>query len=208
MFLLYEAFMTCAYCGSRVVQKLRPDEVAGIARGRNPRRDCDFCSGPSEWKLVDWKGTPPSASMLEGTSSFDEHGSEVTGDAPDRILVIDDDDLTVILLRKVLESENCVMDVATDGKLALQHLMDNRYSLVICDIHMPNMDGKRLFRFMDEQALGDRSMILFITGDTSAETRRFLESSGCHYMHKPIQVLQLAARVKDILDARRRSGEP
>ena len=107
----------------------------------------------------------------------------------------------------MLETENCVLEVANDGKEALQKLMDRRYALVICDIHMPNMDGKKLFRFIDEHALESKSMILFMTGDTSAETRKFLESTGCHYMHKPIQVLQFASRVREILDDNRASAQ-
>lgn len=203
MIVLYEAFMKCTYCGSRMLQKLRPDEAAGLAQKRYPKRHCEFCVGMTEWHLLDWKGVPPSASPV-GTESEDAEGVQTR--PPDRILVIDDDDLTAILLRKVLESENCLLDVANDGKEALQKLMEQRYALVICDIHMPNMDGKRLFKFVDEHAMESKNMILFITGDTSSETRKFLEGTGCHYMHKPIQILQFAARVREILDANRATG--
>ena len=74
---------------------------------------------------------------------------------------------------------------------------------MICDIHMPGLDGKQVFRFIDEQALGSKRQIIFITGDTGAETRKFLESTGCPYLYKPIQVLQFASMVQEILDANR-----
>ena len=203
MILLYEAFMRCSYCGSRVVHKLRPDEAAALARNRLPRRHCDFCVGATEWHFLEWKGNPPSGAQTGEEAEVTLHSPAQKARTPDRILVIDDDDLTAILLRKVLETENCVLEIANDGKEALQKLIEQHYALVICDIHMPNMDGKKLFRFIDDHALECRSTILFITGDTSVETRKFLEATGCHYMHKPIQIMQFASRVREILDANR-----
>lgn len=200
MMLLYEAFMSCAYCGARVLQKLRPDEAGALHRGRKPRRHCDFCVGQTEWNLLEWKSTPPSPGELEAALG---PGADEKKRPPDRILVIDDDDLTAILLRKVLEVENCILEIANDGKEALQKLMEQRYALVICDIHMPGMDGKKLFKFVDDHALENKNLILFITGDTSAETRRFLEGTGCQYVHKPIQILQFAAKVREILEMNR-----
>ncbi len=198
MIILYEAFMRCSYCGSRVLHKLRPDEVAALRQGTLLRRTCDFCVGLTEWKLMDWKGSPPPESV-EASEGAGEEAAPVR--APDRILVIDDDDLTAILLRKVLEAENCVLEIANDGKEALQKLMAQRYSLVVCDIHMPNMDGKKLFEFVDQHALESRNRIIFLTGDTSSATHQFLESTGCLYMHKPIQILQFASMVREILDS-------
>ena len=44
---------------------------------------------------------------------------------------------------------------------------------------------------------------VFFTGDTGPETRKFLQSTGCPYLYKPIQVLQLASMVREVLDANR-----
>lgn len=205
MIILYEAFMRCTYCGSRMLKKLRADEAVALRQGTQPKRHCDFCAGLTEWQLLDWKGAPPMI-IPEGEESATGEGAAGEERPPDRILVIDDDDLTAILLRKVLEAENCILEIANDGKEALQKLMDQRYSLVICDIHMPNMDGKKLFEFVDKHALESKNRIIFLTGDTSTATRQFLESTGCPYMHKPIQILQFASLVREILDASHAAG--
>lgn len=189
--IVYEAFMRCGYCGTRMVQKLGPDEVARLSQRQVPTRHCEFCGGPTEWHLLEWRGNRPPALQAENAEPAER--------LPERILVIDDDDLTTVLLRKVLDNDNCVMEVASDGREALQKIMENRYSLIICDLHMPNMDGKKLYQFVDEQALESKNTILFITGDTSGETRKFLEGTGCSYVHKPIQILEFAARVREIL---------
>ena len=199
MMILYEASMRCRYCGSRVVHKLLSDEVLALRQNQLPKRNCNYCVGLTEWELLDWKGTPP-------PSEAEPEVGVTQPAAPrphDRILIIDDDDLTHILLRKVLEAEDCTLEVASDGKEGLQKLVEEHYSLVICDIHMPGLDGKQVFRFIDEQALGSKRQIIFITGDTGAETREFLKSTGCPYLYKPIQVLQFSSMVQEILDANR-----
>lgn len=205
MIILHEAFMRCTYCGSRMLQKLRADEATALKQSKLLKRHCDFCVGVTEWQFLDWKGAPPTITP-EGEESGTGEGAAGEERPPDRILVIDDDDLTAILLRKVLEAENCVLEIANDGKEALQKMMEQRYSLVVCDIHMPNMDGKKLFQFVDQHALESKNRIIFLTGDTSTATRQFLESTGCPYMHKPIQILQFASLVREILDASHAAG--
>ena len=148
--ILYEAFMRCRYCGSRVGHKLSPDEAIALGQNRLPKRNCNYCVGLTEWELLQWKGSPPQTeaeSELEATQAAQR--------PHDRILVIDDDDLTAILLRKVLEADDCTLEIASDGKDGLQKLVEQEYSLVICDMHMPGLDGKQVFRFVDEQAPRD-----------------------------------------------------
>ncbi len=200
--ILYEASMRCTYCGTRMFHKLRADEVVALQQKKPLKRPCEYCAGLTEWELLDWKGNPPSVAQA-GVKSDTSGTSTAEGHPPDRILVIDDDDLTTILLGKVLEDENCILGIGNDGKEGLQKLVEQQYSLVISDIHMPGLDGKQLFRFFDAQALGSKRQIMFITGDTGSETRKFLESTGCPYVHKPIKVLQFAALVREILDANR-----
>ena len=199
MMILYEAFMRCSYCGSRVGHKLSPDEAIALRQNKLPKRNCNYCVGLTEWELLRWKGSPPPSEAGSGVGA-----TQAAAQRPhDRILVIDDDDLTTILLRKVLETDDCTLEIASDGKDGLQKLVEQEYSLVICDMHMPGLDGKQVFRFVDEQALSSKHQIIFITGDTGPETREFLKSTGCPYLYKPIQVLQFASMVREILDANR-----
>ena len=199
MMILHEALMRCGYCGARVSHRLRSDEVMALRENRLIKRNCDYCVGWTEWALVEWKGNPP---QFEAESEVGV--TQGAAQRPhNRILVIDDDDLTAALLCKVLEAEDCTLEIANDGKEGLQKLVEQQYSLVICDMHMPGLDGKKVFRFIDEQALGSKGQIIFITGDTGPETRKFLQSTGCPYLYKPIQVLQLASMVREVLDANR-----
>lgn len=187
MLVLHEALMRCSQCGVRLVQKMRPEEASAIERGRRPSRACDFCVTQTEWEFVEWRGNPPSSAVMTGRV--------------DRILVIDDDESTVFLLRKVLEDEGTQLEIATDGREALKKMMSSDYSLIVCDLHMPQMDGKAFFRFVDEQCLESKSRIIFITGDTTPETKEFLESTGATYMFKPLSLMKFASTVREILES-------
>ena len=195
---LYEAFMRCRYCGSRVTQKLTPGEGLALRQNKLPKRNCRHCVGLTAWELLEWKGTPP-----QTEAEAELKAAQAAQRLHDRILVVDDDGLTAALLRKVLEADDCTLEIASDGKDGLQKLVEQEYSLVICDMHMPGLDGKQVFRFVDEQALGSKRQIIFITGDTGPETREFLKSTGCPYLYKPIQILQFSSIVREILDANR-----
>ena len=58
-----------------------------------------------------------------------------------RILVVDDDKNTRMLLKAVLEGENYSVLTADNGESALEVMEDNHIDLVVLDIMMPKLDG-------------------------------------------------------------------
>ena len=58
-----------------------------------------------------------------------------------RILVVDDDKHTRMLLRAILENDNYTVLTATNGEEALEVLDREHVDLVVLDIMMPKMDG-------------------------------------------------------------------
>lgn len=119
------------------------------------------------------------------------------------ILLVDDDELTLKLLQKVLGSSETSIEVAQNGREALTKLAARQFDLVVCDIHMPGMTGPELFRHVQENALISPQRILFLTGDKSTAIKEFLDRSGCYYLYKPIQFLDFSGQVQAVL-----AGEP
>jgi PAS domain S-box-containing protein len=63
-----------------------------------------------------------------------------------RILVVDDDQGISRTLQEMLETDGCLVEVAEDGKRALEKLARAPFDLVLSDVVMPHMDGYELYR--------------------------------------------------------------
>ncbi|MEO6286457.1 MAG: ATP-binding protein [Dyadobacter sp.] len=58
-----------------------------------------------------------------------------------KILIVEDQPINVLVLKKFLEKWQCVCDVAENGKVAVEMVIKNDYDLVLMDLQMPVMDG-------------------------------------------------------------------
>jgi len=106
-----------------------------------------------------------------------------------RILLIDDDEDILKVLGKVLTAEKFELDVASSGREAILKLGREDYDLILSDIRMPELDGKQLFAFLEQNMDEYRRKVIFLTGDTgNPETMKFLEQTGCPYLTKPIEI--------------------
>jgi len=57
------------------------------------------------------------------------------------ILVVEDDESNQILIKRQLQNLGCRVDLADDGRQALQRVSENQYDLILMDVQMPVMDG-------------------------------------------------------------------
>ncbi len=72
-----------------------------------------------------------------------------------RVLIVDDDKISVLLLERILESEYCDVDVAQNGKLALEMIIDSHkkrmpYNVIYIDNKMPVMNGFEVMQHVRE----------------------------------------------------------
>ena len=68
-----------------------------------------------------------------------------------RVLVVDDDASTTLLLKKVLETENYQVDTANSAAVAMSLINKQKYHVVITDIMMPDKDGLALLEDLRAQ---------------------------------------------------------
>jgi DNA-binding response OmpR family regulator len=78
-----------------------------------------------------------------------------------KILVVDDDPYIRNSLKYFLEGKGYQVDIAKDGSEALSLYVKNKYSAIILDVVLPNIDGKR---FIDIIKKDDDVKIIVITG--------------------------------------------
>jgi CheY-like chemotaxis protein len=175
----------CSICRNHKSFSLNMAQVRRLAEGRGMQLHCTYCSVQQMWQPSE----PISLDEPEATSAAEAK----------RILLVDDDDLIVRLLQKVLESWEAEIETASNGKDALSKLASRHFDLMICDLQMSEMSGQELFAHVQDNALLPIERILFLTGDKRPEVKDFLDKSGCYFLYKPIQFLDFASQVQAVL---------
>ena len=115
-----------------------------------------------------------------------------------KILVVEDDEGIVGFLKRGLEAEGFVVDVAADGEQALQLCRDLDYTLIILDVMLPAVDGIEVCRSLRRQL--KQSLILMLTArDTVQDKIEGLRSGADDYLTKPFAIDELLARIHALL---------
>ena len=65
-----------------------------------------------------------------------------------RVLVVEDDAATREALRRVLEGEGCVVDIAIDGEKAVGCLVQHQYDAIVLDIALPKLSGTDVMEYI------------------------------------------------------------
>jgi DNA-binding response OmpR family regulator len=102
----------------------------------------------------------------------------------ERVLVIDDENVVLDAIRKVLRESDLEIDTAQSAAAALELLATSSYKLVITDLMMPGMDGLQLLRHLRD--MGVKSAAIMITGYPSIQTALYAKRLGAfEYVTKP-----------------------
>ena len=117
--------------------------------------------------------------------------------APIIVLVVDDTPESLRFVTATLEKAGMTVRIAGDGAAALQSLELSIPDLVIMDAMMPMMDGFETTRRIKADPRFARLPVVFMTGLTETEhIVRGLEAGGVDYVHKPVVVDELLARIR------------
>ena len=121
-----------------------------------------------------------------------------------QILVIDDSALIVEILRNILSLQGYQVESRNDGQSGWDRLVEDeapRPDLVLLDLNMPGMDGLTLLRRLRADERFALLPVIILTGETDSDTRiQALKAGANDYLSKPVQAVELLARVKTILN--------
>ena len=117
-----------------------------------------------------------------------------------RILVIDDDEMALTIMRKLLEAERFKVDQATSAAEALARLPHEEYDAILCDMWMPGMNGRDFYREIRDRFPQYRNRLIFVTGDVASEaTWSFIEERRLPYVLKPFNISELRRQLQEVL---------
>ncbi|MGE2729692.1 response regulator transcription factor [Mycolicibacterium vaccae] len=115
-----------------------------------------------------------------------------------RILVVDDDRAVRESLRRSLTFNGYSVELAQDGREALDAIASNRPDAVVLDVMMPRLDGLEVCRQL--RSTGDDLPILVLTArDSVSERVAGLDAGADDYLPKPFALEELLARMRALL---------
>lgn len=121
-----------------------------------------------------------------------------------RILIVDDDDKIISMLRRGLAFEGYEVVTASNGEQGLNSMMEHEPDMVILDVMMPRIDGWEVCRRIREA--GSAVPVLMLTAKDDIKDRvKGLDIGADDYLVKPFALEELLARVRALL--RRKTTE-
>lgn len=152
-----------------------------------PLYSLNFCQAINREKQVGFLGT----------------SGELNFVAPEaKILLVDDNEMNVKVAIGLLGPLEMQIDVAYNGKEALDKLRDKEYDLVFMDHMMPVMDGveaTRIIRSWEEEKYQTLPIIALTAGAMSEDRQEYKEVGMNDFVAKPIEMKHICAKLKQYL---------
>lgn len=122
-----------------------------------------------------------------------------------KILLVDDDPYFLEAVREVVEAAGYEVDVAYDGKEALEKAAVDKFDLIVLDVMMPVMNGHQACkRLKKDPATGEVPIILLTAvGDHVTSTKythhEMITSDAEDYLPKPVEPAELLERIDKLI---------
>jgi len=138
----------------------------------------------------------------------DEAGS-ITVDPDDRILVVDDNEVNLLVAQRMLEQLGYTVDLATSGEQAIAASAIDDYAAILIDSQMPGMDGNEATRIIRTRETDERhTPIIALTANAMRSDRQRAFDAGVDdYLSKPVFIEDLQASLQRVLSAASHSHE-
>jgi CheY-like chemotaxis protein/HPt (histidine-containing phosphotransfer) domain-containing protein len=144
-----------------------------------------------------WKSLAFGNTTVTTTTNRGEISMPKTLDANGaRVLLVEDNPVTLKVCVDMLESMGCTVETAVDGLRALDRHADGEFGLIFMDCMMPNMDGYEATVEIRHREAGSnrRTPIIALTADTTDGAReRCLAAGMDDYLAKPFKLDQIRA---------------
>jgi len=128
----------------------------------------------------------------------------MTNASPGRLLVVDDNKVNRLLLGRSLEQQGHSIEMAENGRQALEMMHTKPFDLVLLDIEMPEMDGYQVLEKVSaDLKLRDIPIIITSALEEVNSVVRCIEMGAEDYLTKPVNPVLLKARIGASLEKKR-----
>src|SRR5262249_2660136 len=137
-----------------------------------------------------------------GTMGDVPRGGCMAPHTPRSILVIDDEPGIVHALTRLLQRDGYVVETAGNGRYGLAALQMKRYDVILCDLHMPDLDGPAFYAILGRQYPALRQRVIFLPGDPRGSANKTsLTQSGRPWLRKPCPIATIRQAIQHVLQA-------
>ncbi|MBD3409011.1 MAG: response regulator [Ignavibacteriales bacterium] len=120
-----------------------------------------------------------------------------------RILVIDDNEIWMSLIKRSLKSRPYEIAEAAGAEEALELMAKESFDLIISDYFMPNMDGLQFVNEMKKRFPDGRPPVIMLTAVRSKDVRNQGKEAGIEcWLNKPVSKDTLINSVEELLEER------
>jgi len=116
-----------------------------------------------------------------------------------KVLIVEDIALNQLLIKTLLDDFGFDRDVASNGKLALEKLKENKYDIILMDLHMPEMNGFETTEYIRNQLNSDIPIIALTADVTTVDLDKCKEVGMNDYISKPIDEKLLYSKIVSLI---------
>lgn len=117
-----------------------------------------------------------------------------------KVLLVDDDSVNRLLGKTILEKFYCSFDVANSGKEAIIKLDNDNYDIVLLDIHMPDISGIDVARYLRYKKNNNSIKIVAVTAAVMKDDIKQYYKAGINdFIIKPFKEVYLFNKMCDVL---------
>ena len=126
-----------------------------------------------------------------------------------RIVVVDDDPKVLELIEWTLRPPEFQVLSFVDPRDALAKLAGLKPDLIVCDMMMPDMDGRVFLKVVKRsEALKDVPFLFLTAVRVGAEVQAAFEAGAAAFLVKPFPVARLVRTIRDVLEASKPAAAP
>ncbi len=137
------------------------------------------------------------SAVEEAAESPPQVGSE-PDETAQRVLVVEDEECDQQLLRSYLETAGYAVQIASDGKQALQMMQEAPPDVITLDLNMPEMDGVTFLQELAESPSEQTVPVVVLSGCEFPENRSAIGADA--YMSKPVDRTKLLGLLQTLFE--------
>ncbi|MBC8413125.1 endopeptidase La, partial [bacterium] len=118
-----------------------------------------------------------------------------------RILIVDDEQITLENLKPILEKEGLSVVTANSGSMALEEINRSEFDVIITDLKMNNIDGIDVLEKV--KSVSSDTQVIIMTGHATVETAvEAMRKGAFNYITKPFKAADVKSVIKDALQTK------